>query len=779
MLEDPCSDDEATLPSHGDASQACFLLHTFSRTSSSAELSPRNVTFSAKRKRNTKEAIPPLPPCFPDEPQEYGVWRMQAFKQTWMDIETNVKEVFEVLNTKIFKEIQKFVHNIVFYDAQLELYLYPKTSSSGGYTSGNARASKQIHAAFLRLRNVDSSDHTKTFVQLKMHLKKGNCHVANLLPYNFSSKGGAGAPLHTMMKQIVGISPDTADMDILASWHRAESNAKCPIVIIIEDAELCNSIVLAEFIVILSEWIAEIPLVLIMGMTTSGEAIRKLLPGSAARHLRVHSFMFPSPDEYLEGVIGVLLKGMPVFTLGCDALSFLLIQYQKYDSTVISFLRALKMACTEHFVSQPLSFLCRSNPVQTLVEPHLQYASMLPSLQSKQSVTDSDIRNEMDVALKELIEQKERWNSTVSCLLALSSLVGMDYVKIFLEILELSRRAWVNDGNTAMDDNRFHHEHHNQANLLSSLIKKLRDASESTLHKVLTKWIEHTESIQEWRAAAQNILQNLSSECAPISRVEGLSNGTIPSSRMKQLLSSVQDMPEEGRENMALNGDNSDVSVSRQRDELIAANSEAEPSSITSRVDETHGMQKKLGLKVYGKQAASLLEQMIRKHLVPVESLPFHEIICFRSVVAVKEVLVGEPRNVIQQNVEHPLKVLKCECCHANKGAISSSMNDNSILFHLAQKQVRKGITKAPMKRLGMKWTRPWCKPGFVKQLRNCSWWACFGCQAKSGPTLFSLWSDSSTKEKTFHTSMESCLIRGDSGSYVEMELQFGFTDCN
>ncbi|MCO5561173.1 hypothetical protein L7F22_014794 [Adiantum nelumboides] len=500
MLEDTCSDDEER---HVDASQACFVLHKLSRSSSSSEISPRKTASSAKRKRNAKQNIPPssLPPCFRDEPPEYGVWRMEAFKQTWIDIENNIKEVFEVLNTKIFNEIQKFVHDKVFYDAQLELYLSPKSSSSR-YTVGNARASKQIHAAFLRLRNVDSSDHTKTFVQLKLHLKKSNCHVASLLPYNFSSRGGVGAPLHTMMKQIVGITPDTADMDILASWYRAESDVKCPIVIIIEDAELCNSMVLAEFIVILSEWIAEIPLVLIMGMATSGEAIRKLLPGSAARHLHVHNFMFPSPDEYLEGIIeGVLLKGTPLFTVGCDALSFLFTQYQKYDSTVISFLRALKVACMEHFITQPLSFLCASlasNPAQTITEPHLHYASMLPSLQSKQSRNESDIQTELKVALKELGEQKERWNSTVACLLAVSNLVGMDFMKVFLEILEQqSCRTWFNEGNTAMDGRIFQQEHHNVANLSYTLLKKLRDASESTLHKVLTKWIEHTKGIQE------------------------------------------------------------------------------------------------------------------------------------------------------------------------------------------------------------------------------------------------------------------------------------------
>ncbi|MCO5561172.1 hypothetical protein L7F22_014793 [Adiantum nelumboides] len=224
---------------------------------------------------------------------------------------------------------------------------------------------------------------------------------------------------------------------------------------------------------------------------------------------------------------------------------------------------------------------------------------------------------------------------------------------------------------------------------------------------------------------------------------------------MKQLLSSVQNMPEAGQESVALNEENADVHLSRQRDGQILESSEAEPLSGT-RVGGTNVLQKKLGLKIHSRHAANLLEQMMRKHLVPVESLPYHEMICFRSVATMKEVncyaflfvmllilsplrvwtnrqrakshyeivrgsscdrfnskmqpagedfqehlclkwkicwyaqkqvLVGEPRRVIQQNVKHPLKVINCECCCLNNVAISSSMNDNTILLHLAQKQ--------------------------------------------------------------------------------------------
>lgn len=141
-----------------------------------------------------------------------------------------------------------------------------------------------------------------------------------------------------------------------------------------------------------------------MGMATSVDAMRRLLPASAARHLHVQAFTLPSPNEYLEGVIkATLLNPSILFGICCNTLKFLIGYYEKYDSTVTSFLRALKvcfviallrflkqngkfkslgivemeyfgqMACMEHFWSQPLSFLCAraTDSNQVIVLPQI------------------------------------------------------------------------------------------------------------------------------------------------------------------------------------------------------------------------------------------------------------------------------------------------------------------------------------------------------------------------------------------------------------------------
>ena len=93
-----------------------------------------------------------------------------------------------------------------------------------------------------------------------------------------------------------------------------------------------------------SEWLSQLPIVLVLGMATSVDAMRKLLPASAARHLHVQAFTLPSPNKYLEGVLkATLLNPSVFFNICCHTLKFLIGYYEKYDSTVTSFLRALKV----------------------------------------------------------------------------------------------------------------------------------------------------------------------------------------------------------------------------------------------------------------------------------------------------------------------------------------------------------------------------------------------------------------------------------------------------
>ncbi|KAJ3681591.1 hypothetical protein LUZ60_014164 [Juncus effusus] len=76
-------------------------------------------------------------------------------------------------------------------------------------------------------------------------------------------------------------------------------------------------------------------------------------------------------------------------------------------------------------------------------------------------------------------------------------------------------------------------------------------------------------------------------------------------------------------------------------------------------------------------KVAMLLDTMLRKYMVPIESIPFHEIICFKNVNILQSALIGDPRRTIQ------LDLFKSS--NGNSNSLSSSMHDTSIMYNLAQ----------------------------------------------------------------------------------------------
>ncbi|TVU30974.1 hypothetical protein EJB05_22633 [Eragrostis curvula] len=84
-------------------------------------------------------------------------------------------------------------------------------------------------------------------------------------------------------------------------------------------------------------------------------------------------------------------------------------------------------------------------------------------------------------------------------------------------------------------------------------------------------------------------------------------------------------------------------------------------------------------------KAAVLLHDVKRKYLVPVECLPFHEIICFKNVGILQSALIGNPRRMVQLDLLKSHSHLKCSCCSRSEAAVSGSLHDTSVMCNLAQ----------------------------------------------------------------------------------------------
>eukprot|EP00249_Psilotum_nudum_P019366 c27218_g1_i1 orf=154-2214(+) len=560
------ANDNASV-SDDDSFQECFVLHHGltkgdNVVDSAVHCSPNKTGRRNRMAQVENRPFPDIPLCLKEEPPQCGAWRMEAFENVWTKLEKHIQDAMHDEITKSFQEIQDFVHDTQFSDAQLKLYLAAKAVSlnhenrTGLHTTG-AVTNRQLHTAVIFLGNLDSSDHKETFKDLATYLKQQQYHVASLLPHFFSSKSGIAGPLRSLLKQIVQGNSDMTDMNILVSWHRQPTNEGHPLVIIIENAEQCNSAVLSDFLSVLSEWITELPLVLIMGMATTTDALRNLLPASGLRLLHVKKFTLQCPYDYLKNIIrAVLLEPLNGFYFGFEVMKFFLSRFRSHDTTITSFLRALKMACMEHFCSQPLSFLCKNVSqlfdqekleafCMSLPRVLLEYASSLPSVK-RDCVTEQCVGRDMALALSKLSSHLQNQSIALKCLFEEGNQLGVDSIEILDEVLHLQ----------SLNATTYQHN-----------AELLVDAFQSKGHKIC--------------------------------------------------------------------------------------------GSITAKM---------------------------RQYLVPVESLPFHEIICFKDVTVIKQALVAETQKKTQMDLLNADANLMYKSCRQQDSGSSSSIHDSCLMYRLAQK---------------------------------------------------------------------------------------------
>lgn len=459
-----------------------------------------------------------LPPCLRDEPSLCGVWRKHAFDVVWGRLETLIQATLDEYNDASFKEISQWIRNRQFYDAQQQLYRcarvapiddhQPHTSTYGTHVVGSFN--KQLHTALLFLGGADSSDHQATFDGLSMHLKSQNFHVARLVASDFPSKCQIAVPLYSLLRQFLQIQPETADMEILAAWYSEARNRGRPVVVMVEHMERCSITALGELVVLLSEWSAEIPIVLILGVATTADVLQRFLPSNAVSRLVPCGFTLKSPLERLESVLrAVLVDSFSAFEISHAVVKHMHMHFLRHDLTVASFIMSIKVACMEHFCSEPLSFLsewllksssqvdfekqCAALPVELL-----NYAAKLSSVESSDTGIEN-VRKQIASSLWLVKEQKQLWSVAFLCVLEVGKQLGVGFLDLFCQALCPSPSAGrhlkfaelnnVQQLSTPSLSTEWH-----------GLFTKLREQTPSVLKNILEEWKKITSTINELHA---------------------------------------------------------------------------------------------------------------------------------------------------------------------------------------------------------------------------------------------------------------------------------------
>ncbi|KAK4860318.1 hypothetical protein QYF36_021208 [Acer negundo] len=571
--------------------------------------------------------------------------RVEAFEIVWSKIESTIKNVLRDVNTNVFNEIHQWVHQS--FNTIMSSRTIAFSEATQAFPIITDASSKQLFTGLVLSKNMEFVDDLLTFEELGLHLRSQGCHVANLSSLDFTAKSGINGCLRSLLRQFVMASLDAADISILASWYREQGNYGNPVVVIVEDIEQCCGSVLSDFILMLSEWVFKIPVILIMGVATTLDSPRNILPSDVLQRLNPCKFTLGTPTERIDAVIeAVLVKPCSGFSISHKVALFLRNYFARQDGTLTSFIRALKIACVQHFSMEPLSFILGGLSSEEdgqvlqdglLLQMVFKHAFDLPSYarnKPREHNGESFTRG-----LSELKILQKHWGIMVLCLYEAGKYDKIRLLDLLCEALDpelynfrtIDTRTELEDDPSPFSSNyrcRQQYPVFRKGGFISQAVRKVRDLPIVQLCKLLQRWEELTVDVIKIHE------------------------------KLKELRSVLK--PENGKSSK----------------EDMANISKRHASRSQLYMEDTKAVYEK---------AAILMECMVREYMQPIESVPLHEVFYFKNVEKLQLALIGDPRRRIQVDLLESHIILSCRCCGGSGKTLLPTMHDTSIMYNLAQ----------------------------------------------------------------------------------------------
>ncbi|CAN6343884.1 unnamed protein product [Urochloa humidicola] len=480
---------------------------------------------------------------------------------------------------------------------------------------------KRIPTAFILTKNAEFVDDIMTFQDLAGHLESNGCHLAKLSAAELSAKHGVGGCFRSLLRQLLSDVPDVASVSALASWYCEAENYDQPIVVIIDDLEQCSGDVLGELVLMLSEWVIKIRIFFVMGIATTMDAPKKILSTESLQRLEPCKLTLGSLSDRMNALVeAILVKPCSGFCIGHEVAMFLRNYFLRHDGTITSFISALKLACSKHFSLESLSFLCIGMLEEDCEEFWSDQFEAFPQQMWKYAF-----------GLPSCASANKSTNSSSNMVEGLSKLLKLqkEWGSVLLCLYEAGR--------------------HDKVQLLDIFCEAVNPDLQ-------------TENALFASKAACEKLSGVKSGEGSIAQV----TNTIRHLTVETLLHVLEVWSNH------LKGMNE---INDKVKELQSTTKEKWTRRLTASIGN--------GNPLNGK-AAVLLQDVTRKYLVPVECLPFHEIICFKNVDVLQSALIGNPRRMVQLDLLNSQSYLKCSCCRSG-AAVSGSLHDTSIICNLSQ----------------------------------------------------------------------------------------------
>ncbi|XP_001944167.2 origin recognition complex subunit 3 [Acyrthosiphon pisum] len=564
----------------------------------------------------------------------------ELWHTTYIDIWNDVKSKIDDLTGSIYS---KFISETVDF-----------------LTMSNITTNQYIPTACL-LTGVNLPDHESLFELLATNLEKSQppVIVATLFSEHFSSVKNA---VISMVSQLLNPNDDDSDFDeeMDESLNSVVKRSECTIstliewyshqpigtrvAILVKDYEMCQQTVLQNFILLLSCYIKEIPIVLAIGIATSISNLHNSLPHHVVTKLKVKMFVSEASVVFLNNIMDqVFLKPDCSFYLGGRILEYVTEVFLYYNFSIKQFIESLKFCLMEHFYLKPLNCICVAHEsaqgalFDSLDKKTLEEITKLRSTNYKYKI-DNNFKETFLQLIGELKACIDDFHIGLRVLHIL--VVDLPHSPLGTQLREMYSTAMKKH---IIDNTSF-----------KTCLQLLKFLSKDDLLAKFDKIIQVFKNIKNNKRAktAMKLVESY------VKRLE--------ESHLNNLVI-VEDKPQEKpKDNLQA------ISRSQFKRKLID----------NVKLEDTRPMTE--FEKARSETLDHLTEVILRQFLVPPTTMPLNELLIFDDLPSIRRKIVGEDRAAQYTAFVNPQHYLDCDCCELEfTEQIFKTMPDISIVYKL------------------------------------------------------------------------------------------------
>ncbi|KAL8293081.1 hypothetical protein RQP46_000775 [Phenoliferia psychrophenolica] len=342
---------------------------------------------------------PPAAPQGEEQEQEQEeddlLRRRQLYETAWGACHERIQATVARLHDASLDEIKHFVHSTSTADSPTNLLaaLTGRPPIRTGLIIGAGPGTSSLLFSALSRQLVDSEEGRDPCIVSRFTSRECS-NIKSAMRALISGFVGSAAPdveddqdgedeAGPVGVKSAALTPE--DMHNLVAWYSRRSRtgtSRPTLVVLLEDLEAMDGKVLAQMVDVLSRYTHVLPIVFLLGVATSSNALHEVLPRRSTNLLDVAKF-------YVEpgiGTFNALIRGLFIdwdapLGLGPDVFAYLLKTFQDMHQSIDAIVSNLQYLYLDHFTNRPYAHFTSSSPPPTIfTESSLKPLLSLPSL---------------------------------------------------------------------------------------------------------------------------------------------------------------------------------------------------------------------------------------------------------------------------------------------------------------------------------------------------------------------------------------------------------------